>query len=105
MPLSRHVFILGSYILHVIRTQCGPSDAVVYYFRYLAAARLFLPVCFPPLRLAPTEFRRIYAYIFIPQNMRAFFGAETPPRSRAFSVHIEEATREIGLIPFARNKH
>ena len=57
----RGVFIFGSYILHAIRTQCGPSEAVVYYFRYLTAARL--PACFP-LHSVPTKFRHIRIYLF-----------------------------------------
>lgn len=69
----RDVFIFGSYILHAIRTQCGPSEAVVYYFRYLTAARL--PGCFPPSFSVPTKFRRIPAYIYsvLWKNMRTSF--------------------------------
>jgi len=57
----RGVFIFGSYILHAIRTQCDPSEAVVYYFRYLTAARL--PACFP-LHSIPSKFRHIRIYLF-----------------------------------------
>lgn len=67
------VFTLGSYILHVIRTQCGPSEAVVYYFRYLTAPRL--PAClssapFVLLRRNPDVCMYIYPH---GKNMRAFF--------------------------------
>lgn len=68
----RDVFIFGCYILHVIRTQCGPSEAVVYYFRYLTAARL--PACFP-LHSLSRQNSDVFAYIYLVlwKNMRAFF--------------------------------
>lgn len=60
--VEARVFVFGSYILHAIRTQCGPSEAVVYYFRYLTAARL--PACFPPSFSVPTRNSDVSVYIY-----------------------------------------